>query len=111
MEATTHYASQHHDCSLKLPANVAPQFLLARFAWTLFPRIKNFLEADVPRLVRLQEKDVVSEEYEEVDKLLSKKEISTILQRTEGEARVRESAVHLIPLLKRLIRKIQSLTR
>lgn len=64
MEATAHYASQHHDRPLTLPANVAPQFLLARFAWTLFPRIKNFLEAGVPRLVRVQEKDDGSGEYD-----------------------------------------------
>jgi hypothetical protein len=37
MEATAHYGSQHHNRPVKLPQNVAPQFLLARFAWTPFP--------------------------------------------------------------------------
>jgi hypothetical protein len=80
MELTTHYTSQHHNRPVALPCNVAPEFLLARFAWTLFPRIRGFLGPGVPRLVRVREKNALSGQLEEVDKLLSEQDITGILQ-------------------------------
>jgi hypothetical protein len=86
MGVTAHYGSQHHNMPVKLPQNVAPQFLLARFAWTLFPRIKNFLEAGAPRLVRGQSKDPVSGRFQEEDRLLGREAISKILQAGRGRS-------------------------
>jgi len=86
MEVTAHYGSQHHNRPVKLPQNVAPQFLLARFAWTLFPRIKNFLEAGAPRLVRFQSKDPVSGRLQEEDRLLGREAINKILQAGRGRS-------------------------
>jgi hypothetical protein len=86
MEVTAHYGSQHHNKPVKLPQNVAPQFLLARFAWTLFPRIKNFLEAGAPRLVRIQSKDPISGRFQEEDRLLGREAINKILQAGRGRS-------------------------
>lgn len=74
MEVTAHYGSQQHDRPVKLPQNVAPQFLLARFAWVLFPHIKNFLEAGAPRLVKIP-----SVGGSEEDRLLGREAINKIL--------------------------------
>jgi hypothetical protein len=86
MEVTAHYGSQHHNRPVKLPQNVAPQFLLARFAWTLFARIKTFLEAGTPRLIRIQSKDPISGMFKEEDRLLGREDIKKILQAGRGQS-------------------------
>lgn len=58
---------------------------LGRFAWTLYPRIKNYLGAGVLRLVRDQSKDANSGVHQEEDKMLGRRDIKKIPQ--AGEVR------------------------
>jgi hypothetical protein len=85
-EVTAHYGSQHHNRPVNLPQNVVLQFLLTRFAWTLFPSIKDFLEAGAPHLVRTQSKDLISGRFKEEDRLLGREAINKILQAGRGRS-------------------------
>lgn len=86
LEKTAHYTSQHHNRPLQLPPNVALQFYLARFAWALFPRTKNFFESGVSRLVRVESRDSATGEYEETDKVLSLHELQSLLSVGRGRS-------------------------
>lgn len=86
MEHTTNYASEHHNRPLPIPVTIAPQFLLARLAWTIFPRVKNFLESGIARLVRLPVPLPSSDEDIEIDKMLPSNEISAILSVGRGRS-------------------------
>jgi hypothetical protein len=50
------------------------------------PRIKNFLEAGAPRLVRIQSKDPISGRFKEEDRLLGREAINGILQAGWGRS-------------------------
>ncbi|KAH0556027.1 hypothetical protein GP486_006032 [Trichoglossum hirsutum] len=39
----------YHNFQLHPTPNISPEFLLARFAWTIFPSLRTFLECGVPR--------------------------------------------------------------
>jgi hypothetical protein len=52
MEASSRQ-SEYHNTKAKMPADVHPNFLLARLAWAVFPMIQNFFSRGEPRLVRV----------------------------------------------------------
>ncbi|CCG82270.1 protein of unknown function [Taphrina deformans PYCC 5710] len=86
LEKTVHLASQYHNRPLPVPSNVAPQFFLARLAWAIFPRIKNFFETGVPRLVRVQEKQPETGEYTETDRMMGKHDMAALLSTGRGRS-------------------------
>jgi len=59
---------------------VHPVFLLARFAWALFPRIRNFLTRGEKRSVKLRDESSSTEEVME----LGSEELRSILRTTVG---------------------------
>ena len=45
---------QFHNMPISVPAVVRPEFILARFAWVIFPRVKPFMEFGPPRPVKVR---------------------------------------------------------
>ena len=45
---------RYHNMPVSLHSSVSPSFLLARFAWAIFPLVENFLDRGIPRKLRLR---------------------------------------------------------
>lgn len=54
---TNTIGSLYHNTSLDIALDVSPQHLLVRFAWTVFPFIRKFMEMGVDRSVQLLVKE------------------------------------------------------
>lgn len=54
MEPTFHLGSLYHNMLVNLHTDVALEYMFSRFAWTIFPLIRVFLEQGPPRRVRTQ---------------------------------------------------------
>lgn len=52
---TSNLGPEHHNITVKIPPTVHPAFILARFAWAIFPGIRNFLIRGEKRLVTLRQ--------------------------------------------------------
>ncbi|KAL8905678.1 MAG: hypothetical protein Q9207_002492 [Kuettlingeria erythrocarpa] len=52
MEPTFHLGSLYHNMSVNLHTDVGLEYMFSRFAWTIFPLIREFLEQGPPRKVR-----------------------------------------------------------
>lgn len=50
---TNTIGSLYHNTPLEMALDVSPEHLLVRFAWTVFPYVKKFMEMDLDRSVRL----------------------------------------------------------
>ena len=72
-----------HNTVIELDQGISISFLFARFAWSIFPGIQQFLEAGLPRevLVRVTE----DAEYKEVVKTCSGEELRTFPTRRRSE--------------------------
>lgn len=86
VEKTVHLGAEYHNRLLPVPSNVAPQFFIVRLAWVIFPRVKNFCETGVPRLLRVQEKQVDTGEYIETDKTLGTQDMARQLAVGRGRS-------------------------
>lgn len=64
----------YHNAVLELDPSISPKFLLARFVWTVFPLVRQFLEVGVARNLRLR----VTEEgrFKEVTKIFTAEEMT-----------------------------------
>jgi hypothetical protein len=64
----------YHNAVLELDPSISPKFLLARFAWTVFPLVRRFLEVGVARNLRLR---VIEEgRFKEVIKTFTTEEMT-----------------------------------
>jgi len=52
---TSNLGPEHHNTTVEIPPTVHPAFILARFAWAVFPGIRNFLIRGEKRLVTLRQ--------------------------------------------------------
>ncbi|KAI4121473.1 MAG: hypothetical protein LQ341_007403, partial [Variospora aurantia] len=52
MEPTYHLGSLYHNMPVHLHSDVGLEYMFSRFAWTIFPLIRDFLEQGPPRQVR-----------------------------------------------------------
>lgn len=67
---TVHLGPMFHNTPVTLPQDISPKFLLARFAWAIFPRVVDFLVgATTPRQVKVPS---TREEGEEIQDLSAK---------------------------------------
>ncbi|KAH7010748.1 hypothetical protein B0J12DRAFT_59515 [Macrophomina phaseolina] len=55
LDATIDLGLIHHNTPVALPSQVSPAFLLARFAWALFPKMRHFFESGPPKAVLVLE--------------------------------------------------------
>ncbi|KAJ9652510.1 hypothetical protein H2201_009217, partial [Coniosporium apollinis] len=55
LETTYELGRMYHNRPVEMAAGVAPEFVLARFAWLVFPLVKAFMEHGPERLVRVRE--------------------------------------------------------
>jgi hypothetical protein len=64
LTCTANLGSEYHNMRVKIPADVHPNFILARLAWAVFPMIQNFFSRGEPRLVRvaLEQREMTSQE-------------------------------------------------
>jgi hypothetical protein len=58
---TIHFLTQtndlgrvYHNTVIDLSDSISPEFILARFAWSIFPLLRGFLDAGFPRQIRIQ---------------------------------------------------------
>ena len=54
LESTCNLLPMYHNTSVSLHKSVSPQFLLVRFAWAIFPLMRNFLKKMRTRKLRLR---------------------------------------------------------
>lgn len=54
----------YHNTMINLSDGISPEFMLVRFTWAIFPLLRGFLDAGLPRHLRIQvmTEDGVSEE-------------------------------------------------
>ncbi|KAL6717731.1 hypothetical protein ACLMJK_003816 [Lecanora helva] len=57
LETTNELGGLYHNSSLQIAGSISPFFLFVRFAWAIFPFLREFLDAGVPRRLRLRVKD------------------------------------------------------
>jgi hypothetical protein len=57
LEQTSEIGPLYHNAALFPLRGVQPEFLLARFAWAIFPYLRRFLTAKTDRLLLLMKKD------------------------------------------------------
>ena len=53
LESTNDLNRMYHNTNVPLSSGVSPLFMLVRFAWTIFPMIRPFLDVGLPRNLRL----------------------------------------------------------
>ena len=77
LEFTNELGGLYHNTAIELAKNVSPYFLFARFAWTIFPWLREFLDCGVSRrvCVKVNDQDSVLDEV----KLLGAKELKGII--------------------------------
>lgn len=68
LETTNELGSMYHNRPVEIAAGISAEFLLARFAWAIFPLVKAFMEQGPERLVKLRVKS--SDGFYEVTKTL-----------------------------------------
>ena len=54
LEWTKDQGPMYHNTPVSIHAGVSPSFLLARFAWAIFPLMRNFLDQGLSRKLRLR---------------------------------------------------------
>ena len=54
LNSTTDLGRIYQNIAIDLSSDISPHFLLARFAWAVFPKLKVFLSTGFPRRLRLQ---------------------------------------------------------
>ena len=88
----------YHNTSLKLDKGVSRCFLLARFAWAIFPLIQKFMLRGVARCVRIRVPD--GKNFEEKLMTLSREEIQQLAALTQGGStspKKRKTATDWVP--------------
>jgi len=67
LTCTANLGSEYHNTRVNIPADVHPNFLLARLAWSVFPMVRTFFSRGESRLVRvaLEDKEMTSQELRE----------------------------------------------
>ncbi|KAK4999507.1 hypothetical protein LTR66_001485 [Elasticomyces elasticus] len=84
LELTNELGMMYHNKPLEVAPGVSASFLLVRFAWAVFPRVKAFLEAGGPKLVRVRERSV--DGVSEVNKIINVADILRILGTGRGRS-------------------------
>ncbi|KAI4264916.1 MAG: hypothetical protein L6R42_000030 [Xanthoria sp. 1 TBL-2021] len=74
MEPTYHLGSLYHNMPVNLHTDVGLEYMFSRFAWTIFPLIRDFLEQGPPRQVRTRSRN--GKVNKVTDKNLDKEAIS-----------------------------------
>ncbi|KAL8944613.1 MAG: hypothetical protein Q9211_000514 [Gyalolechia sp. 1 TL-2023] len=74
MEPTYHLGSLYHNMPVNLHTDVGLEYMFSRFAWTIFPLIRDFLEQGPPRQIRTRARN--GSVYQVTDKNLDKEAIS-----------------------------------
>ncbi len=74
MEPTNHLGCLYHNMPVNLHTDVGLEYMFSRFAWTIFPLIRDFLEQGPPRQVRTRVRN--GNVYQVTDKNLEKEAIS-----------------------------------
>ncbi|KAG9234572.1 hypothetical protein BJ875DRAFT_509286 [Amylocarpus encephaloides] len=75
----------YHHQPVEIAASVSAEFLLARFAWAIFPLVKAFIEQGPERLVKLQGKS--SDGFYEVTKTLDPADFAQLGTTRRGRAK------------------------
>ena len=85
LEPTMDIGNLYHNCPLDLSVSISPQFLLSRFAWAIFPKVRAFLRTNSTKAIKVP---VMTEHglAEEV-KILAKDELTKILDSTKSKSR------------------------
>lgn len=76
LEETSTLGNLYHNIPVQLNSNISPFFLFVRFAWAIFPGVKQFLEQKSPRVVRLSVR--TAEGTSEQTKTLSGSELNEV---------------------------------
>ncbi|KAI4266795.1 MAG: hypothetical protein L6R38_008542 [Xanthoria sp. 2 TBL-2021] len=74
MGPTYHLGSLYHNMPVNLHTDVGLEYMFSRFAWTVFPLIRDFLEQGPPRQVRTRARN--GNAYQVTDKNLDKEAIT-----------------------------------
>lgn len=83
---TTHdFGREFHNRPVGISPNVAIEFLLARFAWAMFPLVRSFLERGGERLVKVRQKTTAG--VVELEKLISKEHVASLIGKEQGRGR------------------------
>ncbi|KAJ9634235.1 hypothetical protein H2199_009065 [Coniosporium tulheliwenetii] len=90
LETTYELGRMYHNRPVEMAAGVAPEFVLARFAWSVFPLVKAFMEHGPERLVRVRE--VCEGGLREVVKTLDPVGFAQITGTTRGRSASPKSA-------------------
>lgn len=76
LKRTKDQGPTYHNTQVSVHASVSSCFLLTRFAWAIFPLIRNFLDADLPRKLRLRVK--CEDRYTEEVRVVGGRELDNI---------------------------------
>ena len=90
-----------HNMPINVPAVVRSEFILARFAWVIFPAVKSFMEFGPPRLVKVRvesggniqeiEKTMTSAEFSELEPKPSRSRSYSPRKRTASSSPLTEN--------------------
>ena len=83
---TTHdLGRDYHRLPVDINPNVAPEFLMVRFAWAVFPLVRSFLERGGERLIKVRQH--MDAGFQEVEKVVGKDDVSTLFAKALSRAR------------------------
>jgi hypothetical protein len=82
MDFTYNLGPYFHNTVVSLDRSVSIQFLLVRFAWTIFPFLRHFVRMGISRKLRIQVEEMG--QYKEVIKVCSGDEVKALYAATQG---------------------------
>ncbi|KAK5140167.1 hypothetical protein LTR04_003128, partial [Oleoguttula sp. CCFEE 6159] len=84
LEITYELGRLYHNAAIDIDTGVSWDFLLARFAWTIFPHVRQFVETGVARTVRLRQK--IDDQFKELVKLAQSEELKLVVGQGRGRS-------------------------
>ncbi|MCJ1396625.1 hypothetical protein MMC18_009516 [Xylographa bjoerkii] len=84
LETTYELGALYHNRPVEVMGGVAPEFILARYAWAILPLVKPFMEQGPSRLVKVREQ--CNDELQEVVKDLDSAGFSRIIDTPRGRS-------------------------
>jgi hypothetical protein len=85
LRITHDLGSDYHQVPLDINPSVAPEFMLVRFAWTIFPLVRSFLERGGERLVTVRQKTGAG--FKEVQKIICKEDVAALYAKESSRGR------------------------
>lgn len=111
LETTHELGAVYHNRPVEVMGGVAPEFILARYAWAIFPLVKAFMEQGPSRLVKVREQ--CNNELQEVFKDLDPAGFAGIIATPRGRSaspKKRKKSESLPPIVetKRCCRRVDT---